>query len=93
MKDFYIEIWEHEYGDGRKQYKAQVGRRRKWWFDKTWYVWQSKKDFHVLRDLTLNECYPYDTLDEAKAAAESAIDWYVKKNLANKLVQVRKVYP
>ena len=93
MKDFYIEIFEHTYGNGRKEYKAQVGQKRKWWFDNHWYVWEYKKDHPILIDMTLSSCYPYNSLEEAKAAAEKAIDWHIKKHLANKIIQVRKVYP
>ena len=90
-KDFYIEVYEHTYGDNRKIYKAQVGKKRKYWFDNLWYVYEYKKGFPTL--MVLNSSSEYPSLEEALASSEIAIQWYIDKNLKNKLVQVRKVYP
>jgi len=91
-KDFYIEVFEHIFGDGRKVFKASVSRKMKFWFDDSWNV---VRDGNFGNKLIDSDSYSseYSSLDEAKEAVEEAIEKHIQKELKNKLVQVRKVYP
>ena len=90
-KDFYIEIYELIFGDGRKGYKAQVGRKKKWWFDDLYGLNLNYSSEPRLRDTDYS--FPFKSLEDAIEAAEKAIAYHLEEKNRKTLVQVRKVYP